>query len=89
MTARHPRASVTPRILLLGDSPGDADLAVVAVAAKLDDLALDIVRAGRSRLSAQDRPRSPAGGGVREMRRADVARLVPPRPGVRRRRRSL
>jgi len=32
MTARHPRAAVTPRILLLGDSPGDADAVVAAFA---------------------------------------------------------
>lgn len=32
MTAWHPRASVTPRILLLGDSLGDADAVVAAFA---------------------------------------------------------
>jgi diguanylate cyclase (GGDEF)-like protein/PAS domain S-box-containing protein len=32
MTAWHPRASVTPRILLLGASPGDADAIVAAFA---------------------------------------------------------
>ncbi len=32
MTAWHPRASVTPRILLLSDSPADADAVVAAFA---------------------------------------------------------